>query len=315
VNSSPSTVDAVRKSVKISLAIVGLVVVLVAAVAAGVLLWRPSFLAGPECTVPGDRADAAASPTVELTVVQLQHASTINAVGLARGIPERGRIIAVATAYQESGLRNRPNGDRDSVGLFQQRPSQGWGTVEQIMDPVYAAGKFYDALVEVQDWQHLPLTDAAQAVQYSGFPDAYAKWEPQATTLVRGLSGGSVLTVNCNAGARQPTSDVPARPAPPGSDNAAPELTAVLAAAQAELGGLTIESVTPDGLSATVSSAVPGLEPAAAGRALAAWALAHATSLQVTDVAVQDRQWSDHDWQSAASMSDPAQVQITVAEH
>ena len=237
-----------RTSVKISLAIVGLVVVLVAAVAAGLFLWRSNFVSGPECTVPGDPANPAGSPTVELTVVQLQHASTINAVGLARAIPERGRIIAVATAYQESSLRNRPNGDRDSVGLFQQRPSQGWGTVEQIMDPVYAAGKFYDALLEVQDWQDMSLTDAAQAVQYSGFPDAYAKWEPQATTLVRGLSGGAELTLNCAAGARQPTSEIPARPAPAGSDNAAPELTAALAAAQAELGGLTVDSVADDGL-------------------------------------------------------------------
>jgi hypothetical protein len=314
VDRSRSTVDAVRKSVKISLAIVGLVVVLVAAVAAGLLLWRPSFLSGPECTVPGDRAHPAVSPTVELTVVQLQHASTINAVGLARAVPERGRIIAVATAYQESGLRNRPNGDRDSVGLFQQRPSQGWGTVQQIMDPIYAAGKFYDALLEVQNWQDLPLTEAAQAVQYSGFPDAYAKWEPQATTLVRGLSGGSELTLNCGAGARQPTADAPVRTAPPGSDNATPELTAVLAAAQAELGGVRIDSIASDGVSATVTSAVPDLDPAAAGRALAAWSVAHATSMLVTDVVVQDRQWSDHDWQPAASTSDPAQVQITVAE-
>jgi len=300
--------------VKISLAVVGLVVVLVAAVAGGLFLWRTNFVSGPECTVPGDAANPAVSPTVELTVVQLQHASTINAVGLARAIPERGRIIAVATAYQESSLRNRPNGDRDSVGLFQQRPSQGWGTAEQIMDPIYAAGKFYDALLQVQDWQDMSLTDAAQAVQYSGFPDAYAKWEPQATTLVQGLSGGSVLTLSCAAGARQPTSEAPVRPAPAGSDNATPELTATLAAAQAELGGLAIDSVADDGLSATVTASVPELDPAAAGRALAAWAVAHATSMLITDVAVQDRQWTDHEWQSAPLISAPAQVQLTVAE-
>ena len=303
-----------RTSVKISLAVVGLVVVLIAAVAGGLFLWRTNFVSGPECTVPGDGANPAVSPTVELTVVQLQHASTINAVGLARAIPERGRIIAVATAYQESSLRNRPNGDRDSVGLFQQRPSQGWGTAEQIMDPIYATGKFYDALLQVQDWQDMSLTDAAQAVQYSGFPDAYAKWEPQATTLVQGLSGGSVLTLSCAAGARQPTSEAPVRPAPAGSDNATPELTATLAAAQAELGGLAIDSVADDGLSAMVTASVPELDPAAAGRALAAWAVAHATSMLITDVAVQDRQWTDHEWQSAPLISAPAQVQLTVAE-
>ena len=240
--------------------------------------------------MPGDPANPAVSPTVELTVVQLQHASTINAVGLARAIPERGRIIAVATAYQESSLRNRPNGDRDSVGLFQQRPSQGWGTVEQIMDPVYASGKFYDALLEVQDWQDMPLTEAAQAVQYSGFPDAYAKWEPQATTLVRGLSGGEELTLNCAAGARQPTSEIPARPAPAGSDNATPELTAALAAAQAELGGLTI-----DGRSPPTACRRPSRRPSPSWirrRPAGRWPRGRSRtrpSMLVTDVAVQDR--------------------------
>ena len=239
---------------KIGLTVVGLVVVLAAAVTAGVLLWRPSFLSGPECTVPGDPADATAVPTVDLTVVQLQNASTINAVGLSRGIPERGRVIAVAAAYQESSLRNRQSGDRDSVGLFQQRPSQGWGTAEQIKDPIYASGRFYDALLDVGGWQDLPLTEVAQAVQVSAYPDAYAKWEPQATTLVRGLSGSAALQLTCSAGARQPTAEAPDRPAPAGTQDATPALTAALAAAQAELGGLTV--------SAGVASCVP----AGAGR-------------------------------------------------
>lgn len=301
-----------RKSVKISLAVVGLVIVLVAAVAAGLLLWRPGFLSGPECTVPGDAATATAVPTVELTVVQLQHASTVNAVGLSRGIPEQGRIIAVATAYQESSLRNRPDGDRDSVGLFQQRPSQGWGTVDEILDPVYASNKFYDALLDVQGWQQMSLTEAAQAVQYSGFPDAYAKWEPQATTLVRGLSGSVVPELTCTAGSRMPTSEAPERPALTGTADATPALTVVLAAAQAELGGLTVESISTDGMTATVDVAIADLEPTAAGRSLAAWAVAHGIGMEITEVAVQDRAWVDHDWESAPVIADQAQVQITV---
>ena len=243
---------------KISLAVVGLVAVLVAAVVAGLLLWRPGFASGPECTVPGAPAGGAAAPTVELTVVQLQHASTINAVGLERQVPERGRIIAIATAYQESSLRNRPDGDRDSVGLFQQRPSQGWGTAAQISDPIYASNKFYDALLDVPDWQDLTLTEAAQAVQYSAYPDAYAKWEPQATTLTRSLSGADPLEINCSAGARAPTAPAPDRPAPAGTDSATPTLTAVLAAAQAELGGQRIAAVSADGLTATVDVSVTG---------------------------------------------------------
>jgi hypothetical protein len=302
----------VRKSVKVSLAVVGLVLLLGAAVTAGVLLLRPNAVAGPECTVPGATGNAA-TPTVELTVVQLQHASTINAVGLSRGIPERGRIIAVATAYQESSLRNRPDGDRDSVGLFQQRPSQGWGSAEQIQDPIYASNKFYDALLEVQGWQDMSLTDAAQAVQYSAYPDAYAKWEPQATTLVLALSGGP-LELNCAAGARMPTAGSPERPAPAGTDDATPELTATLAAAQAELGGLTVASISDDGRTGTVEVTVPELEAAAAGRTLAAWGVAHSIGLQVTQVSVQDLTWVDHEWESAGPITDPALVLITVGE-
>ena len=308
-----STVGVVRTSVKISLAVAGLVVVLAAAVTAGVLLWRPAFLFGPECTVPGDPAAAATAPTVELTAVQLQHASTINAVGLSRGIPERGRIIAIATAYQESTLRNLPNGDRDSVGLFQQRPSQGWGTAQQIGDPVYASNKFYDALVQVARWQDLPLTEAAQAVQYSAFPNAYAQWESRATTLVRALSGKTALQLTCRADAPAPTADSPQRPLPAGADRATASLAAVLSSANAELGGLTVQSVTGDGHTGSAAIAATELTPAAAGRSLAAWAVAHSAGLQITEVVTAEQRWRDNEWQDAASATNPAQVQITVA--
>lgn len=115
-------------------------------------------------------------------------ASTIIAVGQQRRIPPRALVIAIATAMQESQLRNLDHGDRDSLGAFQQRPSQGWGTPAQLQTPTYAAGKFYDALAKVQDWQQLPLTQAAQAVQRSGFPDAYAQWEPSAKVIVQAHS-------------------------------------------------------------------------------------------------------------------------------
>lgn len=120
---------------------------------------------------------------------QVGSAATIISVGVSRGLPVRAWVIAVATAMQESTLRNLPGGDRDSVGLFQQRPSQGWGTVAQLTDPLYAAGKFYDKLVTIPSWQTLSLAEAAQAVQTSAFPDAYAQWEPEAVTLVQTLTG------------------------------------------------------------------------------------------------------------------------------
>jgi cell wall-associated NlpC family hydrolase len=120
---------------------------------------------------------------------QVGFAATITTVGAQMGVPIRGWIIAVATALQESDLRNPAGGPDDSIGLFQQRPSQGWGTPEQLHDPAYAAGKFYTKLLTVAGWQQMPLTDAAQAVQRSAFPDAYAQWEPDATRIVSTLAG------------------------------------------------------------------------------------------------------------------------------
>src|SRR5262245_22948136 len=147
----------------------------------------------------GGNADAVldgAVPTVaSLDSEQAHDAAVIIKAGADRRIPPRGWVIAVATALQESRLHNLPDlgprNDHDSIGLFQQRPSMGWGTPEQIADPVYAAGKFYDKLVTVPGWQGLPLTEAAQDVQDSAYPDAYAKQEPFATAIVNSLAGGA----------------------------------------------------------------------------------------------------------------------------
>ncbi len=131
------------------------------------------------CTVP--------STSVTLGEAQWANARTIAQVGYDRGLPERAVVIALATAMQESTLHNLDHGDRDSLGLFQQRPSQGWGTPEQVQDPVYAAGRFYDGLVRVPGWDTMRLTDAAQTVQRSGFPELYQQHEPLATALVAAL--------------------------------------------------------------------------------------------------------------------------------
>jgi hypothetical protein len=139
------------------------------------------------CTLPGS--------AVTITGEQAANAATIAAVGHARGLTERAIVIALATAQQESRLRNLDYGDRDSLGLFQQRPSQGWGTEAQVQDPVYAAGKFYDHLVEVPGWDTGRLTEVAQAVQRSGFPEAYQQHEAMATELAAALraAGGGQL--------------------------------------------------------------------------------------------------------------------------
>ncbi|MFH8684248.1 C40 family peptidase [Streptomyces lydicus] len=119
---------------------------------------------------------------------QIPNAKTILATGVAMKVPPRGQTVALATALQESGLRNLDYGDRDSLGLFQQRPSQGWGTATQVRDPVHASTKFFEGLLKVPGWQSMTVAQAAQAVQASGFPDAYAKWEPLATALQKAIA-------------------------------------------------------------------------------------------------------------------------------
>lgn len=124
---------------------------------------------------------------VGLTDEMRGNASIIISVGRSMGVPDYGIVIALATAAQESTLRNLDWGDRDSVGLFQQRPSQGWGTVEQLTDPYEATRRFFGGpgvptygLLDLDGWQSMALTVAAQAVQISAYPDAYAKWEASA---------------------------------------------------------------------------------------------------------------------------------------
>ena len=128
---------------------------------------------------------------VELDLEQSRYAALIAAVSVQRGMPARAATIALATAYQESDLRNLEYGDRDSLGLFQQRPSQGWGSREQLLDPYYATNAFYDALAQVDGYPTMPVTEAAQEVQRSGFPDAYADHEPDARVLASALTGNS----------------------------------------------------------------------------------------------------------------------------
>jgi hypothetical protein len=124
---------------------------------------------------------------------QVANAKAIVDAGKAMGLPPRAWTIAVATSLQESNLHNighlGARNDHDSQGLFQQRPSSGWGTPEQITDPTHAATAFYQNLVEVPGWQSLPLTKAAQKVQVSAYPDHYAKHEAQAGDIINAIHG------------------------------------------------------------------------------------------------------------------------------
>jgi hypothetical protein len=167
----------------------GLLALAVALVAAGTgLSGPPSATCAPPVPV-----GAAIVSGVPLDATQLANARIIYAVGAGLELPEDAEVIAIA--MQESSLRNLPYGSADSLGLFQQRPSEGWGTPAQIMDPVTAARSFYDALTQVPGWQGLPVTAAAEAVQRSAFPTAYARWQPAAAELAASFSGAAAPCV------------------------------------------------------------------------------------------------------------------------
>ncbi|MET7950960.1 hypothetical protein [Micromonospora sp. NPDC005324] len=125
---------------------------------------------------------------ITLNDEQTANVKAIIAATKKAGLPERAAVISIATSLQESKLENLGHlgdmNDHDSLGLFQQRPSSGWGTPEQITDPAYSTTAFLKGLKQVDGWQDMPLTDAAQTVQVSAYPDAYAQWEQQAADLV-----------------------------------------------------------------------------------------------------------------------------------
>ncbi|WP_416351810.1 heavy metal transporter [Streptomyces sp. NEAU-H22] len=254
---------------------------------------------GPGCKVVSGKGDGA---SYQFTPEQAVNAATITAVGTARGLPERAVTIALATALQESALRNIRHGDRDSLGLFQQRPSQGWGTPKEIMDPTYSAGEFYDHLVKVPGYTRLPLTVAAQRVQRSGFPQAYAKHEPDAALLAAALTGQSAATLTCEGR--------PAATRASGPDGVRAALVRdfgrdVLEPAGAEVnGGASTATPTPspsgaDGTGGrTVTLPVAADTPSGTGRSLdqrgwqlAHWAVANASELHIARVTYAGREW------------------------
>ncbi|MGW8761854.1 hypothetical protein ACWGN5_05045 [Streptomyces sp. NPDC055815] len=264
------------------------------AAAFAVLLGLASYVAvhqltgstgAPRCSVgSGDNR-------YEFTPEQASNAATISAVGTTRGLPERAVTIALATALQESALRNIEHGDRDSLGLFQQRPSQGWGTAAQIMDPVYSSGKFYEGLEKVPGYSRLPLTVAAQKVQRSGFPQAYAKHEPDAALLSAALTGRSPAALTCT------TSEVKGRPGDP--EQVRRELVRAFgekAAPEAVTGGPSAgrSAAEPPVLVVPVRAAAgaPGTgADEQRGWELAQWSVARADELRITEVSFGDRVW------------------------
>jgi hypothetical protein len=209
--------------------------------------------ANPAADVGTDEVQAYA-----MSPEQADNAATIAGVGLKLGMPAHAVTVAIATALQESGLRNLAGGDRDSIGLFQQRPSQGWGTASEIADPVYAATAFYQRLRQQPNWTALEVTQAAQLVQRSAAPLAYAQWEPRARVTAAALTGEADASISCH--------DL--RLGPPAAG--------VVTVARRELG----------------TAALSGPQTAARGRALANWLVAHAVRLAIDRVTVDGNTWT-----------------------
>ena len=229
----------------------GAIIVLTAGIVVVVVFTRAK-IPSPGCTFSQPQGSS-----YTFTPEQSANAATISAVGTKLGLAPHAATIALATALQESKLRNLEGGDRDSIGLFQQRPSQGWGTPAQLGDPVYAATAFYEKLEKLPNWETLPITEAAQAIQRSGAPDAYAQWESQSRLMASVLNGQFPASVTC----RDLTLAAPAD---------------IATIATAELG----------------TAKLSGPHPAAQGWTIASWLVTRASGLGVDKVSFAGQTWT-----------------------
>jgi hypothetical protein len=238
--------------------------------------------------------------TVVVDLEQAGNAAVIAGIAVGRGLPARAVSIALATAYQESDIRNIDYGDRDSLGLFQQRPSQGWGTEEQIQDPHHASEQFYDALQQVDGYRQMEITEAAQAVQRSAYADAYADHERDARILASAFTGYSPQGISCvvrhDDAATQDTNE----------QGLTPRAQAVLDDIERSFGEQSVGGFAPGGVTdghIEGSAHYEGraldifFRPVDDERRRAGWAMAHylvsrAKELQIQTVIYDDRIWT-----------------------
>jgi hypothetical protein len=211
----------------------------------------------------------------QIDIEQARWTTLMAAISQRRGLPPRATTIAIATAFQESKIHNIDYGDRDSVGLFQQRPSQGWGTREQVLDPPHAIGRFYDGLVKVRGYQSMSITEAAQRVQRSAFPGAYAAHEDYARALASSLRGYSPAAFSCRI---NPTAGGSA-------DAVADDVVAAFGDIPIEFGERSVRI--------PLTGRAPDVE--ARGWGLAHYAVGNAARLEVTSVAFDGHQWTAED--------------------
>lgn len=219
---------------------------------------------------------------------QTANAALISAVAVDRGLPPRAASIALATAYQESRLENIAHGDRDSLGLFQQRPSQDWGTPEQIMDPVFATNSFYDALVAIPGYEGMDLNDAAQKVQRSGVPEGYRDHETEGRIYASALTGQSGAELVCDLEA--PDGAVDPRGLQDSLAAQFPRRTAAGTVRSSLVPARGAAPEVPEGAGASAVVIDPGGD-ATLGWALANWAVARAADDGVVQVSYGGRTW------------------------
>lgn len=244
----------------------------VLAIAAGLFVWRTASDFVTDLGSSSCRA-VASSYEAQLDPDAMDNAATITAIAVKRGLPARAATIALATAMQESKLHNIDYGDRDSLGLFQQRPSQGWGTEAQVLDPIHATNAFYDALVKIDGWQTMEITHVAQLVQKSAAPLAYAQHEPEGRALASTLAGHTPGGMGC----RLPKLTMSEKRTFKGT--VAQALTTQL--------GIRADRQLVGGSTLTVTAT--GADQA---NAIGAWAVAKAELYGIEQVTVGSRQWS-----------------------
>lgn len=281
--SSSSSAGARRAALHLVLGIVLVCTLIAVAMFVGVnlLAGRPA-VGDPRCTVV-----SANGTKHTFTPEQTRNASIISARAMHRGLDHRASVIALATAQQESGLRNIDYGDRDSVGLFQQRPSQGWGTVTEIMDPHYSTAAFYSGLESV-DYHSMSVTQAAQAVQRSAAPDAYAKHEANSTALTDAFHGTRPGSLNCVLHPVDSSASTPGMNAPPSAQRARETANGL-----DRDYGEAIGETRSDGSEVVVRPATSD-----AGWAAAHWAVGNAQHLGITRVSYAGQTW-DRERQAA----------------
>ena len=211
----------------------------------------------------------------QIDIEQARWTTLMVAISQRRGLPPRATTIAIATAFQESKIHNLDYGDRDSVGLFQQRPSQGWGTREQILNPRHSIRRFYNGLEKVKGYENMSITDAAQHVQRSAFPGAYAQHEDYARALASSLRGYSPAAFSCRV-----------NPAGGGSADAiADDVTSAFGDIPVEVGERTVRI--------PLTGRAPDVK--ARGWGLAHYAVGNASRLKVSSVAFDGHAWTAED--------------------